>query len=110
MSEQREKIQKILEANKSKDFVKRILDPDNSPTIDMGKGMKGSHMMATAEADGVHYAYATIQRDEDGNLVRLDPNVAFQKAMAQDEVIAFDSAEEADEFARNYKTVWEPAE
>jgi len=110
MSEETDNIRKILEANKSKDFVQRILDPDNSPTIDMGKGMKGSHMMATAESDGVHYAYATIQRDENGNLVRLDPNVAFQKAMAQGEVIGFKTAAEADDFARNYKKVWEPEE
>ncbi|MCK5713414.1 MAG: hypothetical protein KAI25_11905 [Hyphomicrobiaceae bacterium] len=110
MSEQREKIEKILEANKDKDFVQRILDPDNSPTIDMGKGMKGSHMMATAESDGVHYAYATIQRDAEGNLERLDPQIAFEKAMAQGEVIGFKTAAEADDFARNYKTVWEPEE
>jgi len=100
------KMQAILEANKDLDFVKRILDPDNSPTIDMGKGMKGSHMMATAESDGVHYAYATIQRDAEGNLERLDPQVAFEKAMAQGEVIGFATEAEADEFARNYKKVW----
>ncbi|MCK5089844.1 MAG: hypothetical protein KAQ88_07680 [Hyphomicrobiaceae bacterium] len=110
MSEQREKIEKILEANKDKDFVQRILDPDNSPTIDMGKGMKGSHMMATAESDGVHYAYATIQRDAEGNLERLDPQIAFEKAMAQGEVIGFKTAAEANDFAQNYKTVWEPEE
>lgn len=105
------KMRKILEANKDKDFVKRVIDWDEGieqPSIDMGKGMRGTHMMATAEADGVHYAYATIQRDAEGNLQRLDPRVAFDIAMAQGEVIAFDSESEADEFARNYKKVWEP--
>ena len=109
MSEQREKIQKILEANKDKDFVKRIIDWDDGeeqPSIDMGKGMRGTHMMATAEADGVHYAYATIQRDAEGNLEQLDPQLAFERAMAQGEVIGFKTEEEADDFARNYKVVW----
>ena len=104
------KIRAILEANKDKDFVRRVIDWDKGveqPSIDMGKGMRGTHMMATAEADGVHYAYATIQRDAEGNLQRLDPSEAFRIAMAQGEVIAFDSEEEADDFARNYKRVWE---
>ena len=111
--EQTEKMRAILEANKDKDFVKRVLDWDEGveqPSIDMGKGMRGTHMMATAEADGVHYAYATIQRDEEGNLQQLDPQLAFERAMAQGEVIAFGSEEDADEFARNYKRVWEPSE
>jgi hypothetical protein len=111
--EQTEKMRAILEANKDKDFVKRVIDWDEGieqPSIDLGKGMRGTHMMATAEADGVHYAYATIQRDSEGNLQQLDPSEAFQIAMAQGEVIAFDSAEEADEFARNYKRVWEREE
>lgn len=101
-----EKIQAILETHKSKDFVRRILDPENSPSIDLGKGYKGTHLMATAEADGVHYAYPTIQRDLDGNLVKMEANEAFMQAMANGEAIAFDSAEEALWFSKNYKQVW----
>ena len=106
MSDDVARVQAILEANKSKDFVKRILDPDNSPSMDLGKGFTGTHLMATAESDGVHYAYPTIQRDADGNLTKLEPNEAFQQAMANDEAIAFDTAEEALWFSKRYKTVW----
>jgi len=101
-----ERVQKILQANKAKDFVQRILDPDNSPSIDLGKGFKGTHLMATGEADGKHYAYPTIQRDAEGNLVRLEPNEAFAEAAAKGELIAFDSAEAALWFSKNYKLVW----
>jgi hypothetical protein len=106
VSEELDKIRQILSDNQDKDFVQRIMNPDNSPSIDMGKGMKGTHMMATAEADGVHYAYATIQRMEDGSLKRMDPQEAWQEAIANGEVIAFDTAEEALWFSKNYKAVW----
>ena len=110
MSEETDKIHTILEANKDKDFVKRILDPDNSPSIDLGKGFTGTHLMATGEADGKHYAYPTIQRMPDGSLKKMEPNEAFQEAMANGEAIAFDTAEDALWFSKSYKQVWKKDE
>lgn len=110
MSDEKGRIQKILEANASKDFVKRILDPDNSPSIDMGGGHRGTHFMASGEADGKFYAYPTIQRMPDGSLKKMDANEAFQEAFANGELIEFASDEEAKWFAANYKKVWEKDE
>ena len=106
MTEMTDKILAILDKNKDKDFVRRILDPKGSPSIDLGKGFTGTHLMATAEADGKHYAYPTIQRDFEGNLVRLEPNEAFTQAKERGELIEFSSAEEALWFSKNYKSVW----
>ena len=41
-----DKIRSILDKHKGKDFVQRILDPENSPSIDLGKGWTGTHLMA----------------------------------------------------------------
>jgi hypothetical protein len=106
MSDELGRIKKILDANSDKDFVKRILDPDNSPSIDMGGGYRGTHFMATMEADGKHYVFPTIQRMADGELRKMNPDEAFQQAIETNEVIAFDTAEEAAWFSSSYKKVW----
>ena len=112
MSDETDRIQKILDANSSKDFVKRILDPDNSPSIDMGvdeagHAMRGTHFMADGESDGKFYAYPTIQRMSDGSLKKMDPNEAFHEAFSNGELIEFSTEKEAKWFAVNYKKVWE---
>ncbi len=100
------KVFQLLEANQNKDFVQRILDPENSPVIDNGDGSLSTHRMATAESDGVHYVYPTILRDDQGELQRLEGNEAFQAAIKKGEAIGFETAKEADWFERNWKVVW----
>ena len=115
MSDETDRIQKILEANSSKDFVKRILDPENSPSIDMGKdadgnAQRGTHFMASGESDGKFYAYPTIQTMADGSLKKMEANEAFQQAVSTGDLIEFATDEEAKWFASNYKKVWEKGE
>jgi hypothetical protein len=62
--------------------------------------------MATAEADGVHYVYPTILRDEFGTLRQLEGAEAFRAAVKSGEAIGFRTAKEADWFERNWKVVW----
>ena len=112
MSDETDRIRKILEANIDKDFVRRILDPDNSPSIDMGKDadgnpQRGTHFMASGEADGKYYAYPTIQRMPDGSLKKMEANEAFQQAVENNDLIEFSTDKEAKWFASNYKKVWE---
>lgn len=108
MSDDKIKIQSILEAHKDKDFVRRILDPENSPSIDLGKGFTGTHLMAAdwdAESDR-WLVYPTIVRI-DGKLEKLEANEAFHHAKATGEYIDFaDRKQEAIEFSKNYKKVW----
>ena len=107
MSDDIGRIKKILAANAGKDFVMRILNPENSPSIDMGGGKRGTHFMASGEADGKFYAYPTIQRMPDGSLKKMEPNEAFHQAVSTGDLIEFDTDEEAKWFASNYKKVWE---
>jgi len=103
-----ERIQKILAAHKDKDFVRRILDPDNSPSIDLGKGFTGTHLMAADIDDetGRWLVYPTIVRIN-GELQRLEPNEAMHHAKATGEYIDFeDRKDEAISFSKNYKRVW----
>jgi hypothetical protein len=101
------KVFSLLQTNQNKDFVQRILDPDNSPSIvNADTGKASTHRMATAEADGIHYVYPTILRGKDGVLVQRNSAEAFQTAMEAGEVVGFKTAKEADWFERNWKVVW----
>lgn len=112
MSDELDNIKKILEANKSKDFVQRILDPDNSPSIDLGGGWTGTHLMAADIDDdtGKWLVYPTIVRIE-GELKQLNVEEAFHHAKSTGQYIDFgDKKDEAIEFSKNYKKVWEEEE
>lgn len=117
MPDEKERFRKvfdILQDNQAKDFVRRILDPENSPAIINADGTPSTHEMATAEAEGVHYVFPTIMRDEQGLLRRFhdenDKFASFNEALRRGEAIGFKTAEEAEWFERNWKVVWgEPA-
>ena len=96
----------ILEANKGKNFVKRIRDPNIYPRIDNEDGTQSTHRMADAEADGRYYVYPTIIQDMDGSLIQIDGDQAFDYARKNNEWIEFPSQEEASQFAKEYKKVW----
>jgi hypothetical protein len=100
------KVFEILQANKKRDFVQRILDPQNADAIVNQDGSFSTHLMATAEADGVHYVYPTVIKNELGNLQRYEGAEAFRTAIRQGDAIGFKTAEEADWFERNWKVVW----
>jgi hypothetical protein len=112
MSEETDRILKILDANSDKDFVKRILDPENSPSIDLGKGFTGTHLMAADIDDetGKWMVYPTIVRIN-GQLEKLEVTEAKHHAKATGQFIDFgDRKNEAIDFSKNYKKVWEKAE
>ena len=66
-----------------------------------------THRMATAEADGVHYVYPTILRDEQGNLKQYYGDEAFNKAMQTEEAIGFNSQIDAEWFERHWKLMFD---
>lgn len=99
------KISGILGANKTKDFVKRIIDPINSPSLKIGDTV-ASHLMAWGEVDGKAIAFPTIIRDKFGKLIKLGMDEAWEYALKSGEYIRFDTAEEADWFSKNYKIAW----
>jgi hypothetical protein len=99
------KITNILAKNAKKDFVQRILYPENSPVLKNDDDTISTHRMAWGEADGKYYVYPTIIRKA-GGLFELDPDEAFHYAHKTGEYIEFDNPEEADWFSKKYKTIW----
>lgn len=112
MPDERADIQAILDRNKDKEFVRRILDPDNSPSLDLGKGYTGTHLMA-AEFDPdteTWMVFPTIVNTEEG-LKKLDPAEAMYEAKAKNEFIDFGADKDAAiSFSKNYKKVWDQEE
>jgi len=102
------RIEAVLEQNKSKDFVQRIVDPENSPSMDLGKGYTGTHLMAADWDDEEQrwMVYPTIVR-VNGELKKLEVNEAMMHAKATGEFIDFaGDKDEAIWFSKNYKKVW----
>ena len=95
----------ILDQNKDKDFVQRIMNPKESPVLDTGDGASATHNMKVEQQGGKYYAFPTIQRQGNG-LVDKGKN-AFFDAMSSGEVIEFNTPGDADWFSKNYKNLWE---
>jgi hypothetical protein len=98
----------ILQANKAKSFVQRILNyqgPQNSPVLDLGGGQYATHKMAWTEADGKYRVYPTVLWDGK-KLVDYGPDKAYDQVLRSGNFIDFDSPDAADWFSKNYKLVW----
>lgn len=99
-------VAQILAKNNQKNFVKRIIFPDNKPSLDVGDGEIATHRMAWGESDGKFYVFPTIMQEEDGTL-RDYGDKAFDEAIRRKEFIKFDDPQKADQFSQEYKKYWE---
>ena len=98
----------ILLENREKPFVKRILSPDNYPTLDNKDGSYSTHSMAWGNADNKNIVFPTVIYDEPAKTMRrLGEKEAFDRAMKIGENIKFDIKEDADWFSKNYKKYWD---
>lgn len=97
-------VMRVLMANSNKSFVKRILQPQAYPTLDLGNGQKATHMMSWAEVGGKYYVYPRILYD--GKALKDWGDAAFDQAMRSGNVIEFNTPQEADWFSRRYKAAW----
>lgn len=101
------RIYKILNENSDKDFVKRVLSPEDYGTIPLENGY-GTHLMSYATDDEGAFAYPQIITDPaTGELKRLSSREAMDYAYKNKQYIRFKDPEEADWFGKNYKRVWE---
>lgn len=101
-------IYSILEQYKDLNFVDRILNKDNYPTLDLGDGNYASHKMSYAEFDGKAYVYPNVIYDKKSNkLIELEPSQAIEYALQSGEFIPFDDPKQAEWFSKNYKSVWD---
>jgi hypothetical protein len=103
VSEQRD-VMKIIEDNKNKGFVQRLINPDQYPTLDLGGGNYATHKMAWNEEDGKYNVYPTVLFDGK-KLVDYsgDPQNAYRLAKQTGNVIPFDTPQAADWFSQRYK-------
>ena len=104
-SEEMKKIQDILNQNKDKSFIQRILTPELYPKLDLGNGQYATHKMAWGESDGKYMVFPTIIH-QNGKLVDYGMNKAFEFAKQTGQYISFDSSEKADWFSQSYKKIW----
>jgi hypothetical protein len=98
----REYVASILDKNRDKDFVQRILHPQLYPQLPLGDGWMGTHMMA----HGDNLAFPTIFHQMGLLSQEKDFDKARDRAMRRREYIQFPNTEAADWFARNYKAYW----
>jgi hypothetical protein len=102
-------VENILNANKDKNFVKRIIDPTTLEPLDRGNGDFSTHSMAYGEEDGKYYVYPTVV-EKDGKLVDLEAEGInpFDYAIKNKEYIEFKTEKEAALFSGDagYKQHW----
>jgi hypothetical protein len=96
------RILEILEEHKELEFVQRILNADNYPSLPNRNGSESTHGMTLGELDGRFLVYPTIIYEEE-ELMRLGPDTALGHAMRSGDFIEFDDETEAYEFSSEYK-------
>ena len=69
-----EQIDKILEEHRTKNFVQRILNPENAPTPLLVEGQKQTHFMSAeylGEGESIPAVFPTVIETEEGELSKL---------------------------------------
>jgi hypothetical protein len=100
------RIKIILDSNKQKSFVDRILRPNLYPQLPLEGGMVGTHKMSWVRAGEKYHVFPTILWDGK-ELKQYKPMDAYKHVKTTGNYIEFDTPEDADWFSRNYKRVWE---
>ena len=98
-------IEKILQDNKTKNFISRIVDP--SQKLQNEDGSVSTHSMSYGEADGKFFVFPTVIDDGSGELKRLSGDDAWGNAMEKGEFVEFDNEQDASEFSMEYKKYWD---
>ena len=93
--------------NKDKNFVKRILSPDDYPSIPLNNGKRATHLMSWGEADGNYFVFPTVVQDaKTKKLIHLDEAEAFDYAIKNNEYLQFKDALSAAMISKDYKKLW----
>ena len=104
--EDNQKIFDILKQHSTKNFVRRIMNPYVFPSLDIGGGKSGTHLMSWSTVGDKYIAYPLIVQGSNGQLVQMDNEKAIDYALKNNEYIPFSSSYEADWFTKNYKNFW----
>jgi hypothetical protein len=106
-----EQIQNILKAHKNLNFVDRILNPQDYPSLerpDLGPGAYSTHLMSYDwHPNGGFMVYPEVVFDQrSGKLKRFSRASAKSHALATGDFIPFTDEAEASWFSEAYKKVW----
>lgn len=93
-------INKVLRKNKKVPFVDRIYNNKKYPVRNNPDGSYSTHLMASASDDVGAFVYPVLRLDQDNNWVENDDPTEALKAK---DIIRFNSDDEAQYFANNYK-------
>jgi len=104
-----EGIKRILEQNKDKNFVQRILTPEKFPGIANPDGSYSTHITSVSSNKDKtkHRVFPQILQEKGGRLRKREVGgPAERTAYDRGEFIEFDSLEDAVEFSKRYKELW----
>ena len=107
------KILEIINKNKDKEFVYRLLNAKDLPTLPNRDGSTSTHGLmwkrrirtvpyAKGKKKTTYIVYPTVVLAE-GEMMRLGPKTAFSRAVEYGDFIEFDNWQDADEFSKEYK-------
>ena len=99
------RLKQILDANKDKSFVQRILRPNDFPSIPYGDGYTATHQMEHSESNGKYYVYPRILLQKDGTLKDYGDD-AWDQVRQSGNFIEFSNPAEAEWFSKRYKGAW----
>jgi len=102
-----EQLRLILQANKKKDFIKRILYKEKSPELSNSDGSYATHAMEYSTHDRGAVVYPTVVRKKgDKHLTQLSSDDAYQYAMENNEFIELPDEKYAEWFSDSYNKGW----
>jgi len=99
-------VNSVIEKNRGKSFIERIVNPTSYDPVKNEDGSVSTHGMAVGENNGKFLVYPTVQRYGAG-LRRFDGDAAWKLAIELGKTVEFDNSEDANRFARDYKSGWE---
>ena len=100
-------IRNVLRDNSQKTFVKRILNADRYPVMQLNARDHGTHLMSHTEVDGKWIVYPNIVLNQEFFTLELHEGAdSVRLALETGNFISFKKEEDAEFFAMNYKRVW----
>lgn len=98
-------ITQILNNYKHLQFVDRIVNKNNYPTLDLGNGQYATHKMSFVKAGDKYHVFPTVLY-ENNELKQYPPMDAYMKSRKNKEYIELDNEYDALEFSQQYKQYW----
>ena len=98
----KEEIARIIAENKDKPMVQRLLHRFVYPVRPNDDGSMSTHLMSQMD----NFAYPNLQM-ENGEFVERSGQEALVQALRNNNAIEFGSPDEAIDFSKSYKRIWE---